>query len=271
MDLYNESEGYQVETEMSNTLILMLKQSDWFKEATKCLESKKFSIKIAKKVLCNSSSIFSKEYIVNEKQSEIEQEYFMKISLKQSYLYDEILLIYDKFNNIMSKFNEYKLGLKSDFDDIEEIIHQVELNNNCDEILELIQKYEDWKNIVKLAINDSKNVSQEIFTDLQKEANTFPFRTIFLENFKKILLTQNQNLSQSQNLQKDYNQKGYLNMSKEVKESKEDKLIRKNNESQYHKQSSNPIDYSMSHISQEDSEKDNASMIKISLDETSQK
>jgi len=210
MDLYNESESYPVENEMSSTIILMLKQCDWFKEATKCLESKKFSIKIAKKVLCNSSGIFCKEFIVNSNQSDVEQEYFIKISIRQSYLYDEILIIYEKFNNIMTKFNEYKLGLKSDFDDIEEIIHQVEYNNNCDELLELIQRYEDWKNIVKLAVNDAKNVSVEVFNEYRNQANTFPFKTTFLENFKKVSGGLN-------NQQKDYNPKLYLNLIKDEK------------------------------------------------------
>ncbi len=248
MDLYNESEGYPVETELSTTIILMLKQSDWFKEATKCLESKKFSIKIAKKVLCNSSSIFSKGYILNSHQSEIEQEYLTKVSVKQSYIYDEILAIYEKFNVIMTKFNEKKLGLKSDFDDIEEIIHQVELsdhNNNCDELLAIIQKYEDWKNIVKLAINDAKNVSTEVFNEFRSQAASFPFKTSFLENFRRI--------SENQNHSKDYNPKVYQTLIKEdgsLKRRKFDKEM--------------IVDKDF--IANDDSEKDNSSIIKISLD-----
>ena len=245
IDLYNESEGFPVETEMGTTIVLMLKQSDWFKEATKCLESKKFSIKIAKKVLCNSSSIFTKEFIINSNQSDVEQEYLSKISSKQTYLYDEILIIYDKFNNIMSKFHEYKLGLKSEFDDIEEIIHQMELNNNCDELLEIIQRYEDWKNIVKLAINDPKNVNPETFNEFKNQANSFPFKTTFLENFKRISLNQNNSKDNA------LNSKVYLTLFKD-----DNNLKKKKNEKEYFAEK----DFT------EDSEKDNNSIIKINLE-----
>ena len=58
IDLYLESEGFPVDNLVAKNLIVILKYHDWFKDSFKCVESKKFSEKINKKVISNYQSTF---------------------------------------------------------------------------------------------------------------------------------------------------------------------------------------------------------------------
>jgi len=193
-------------------------------------------------VLCNSSSIFTKEYTLNNSQSEIEQEYIHKVSSKEASLYNEILAIYDKFNIFMGKYQELKPNFKSEIDDIEEIIHQIEASDDLEDIMEEIRKYENWKNIFKVALNDPTHVSNEVFADLLLKSSEFSFKTTFLENFRKT----------AQNSQKEYNIKMYSGLIKEESSKSKKKLEL-------------PKDIYIERDINEDSEKDSSSIIKISI------
>jgi len=61
MDLYLESEGFPIDMRVGYNLILILKYQDWFKDAYKCMETKKYSEKLNKKVLTNYKATFEKK------------------------------------------------------------------------------------------------------------------------------------------------------------------------------------------------------------------
>jgi len=187
-NLYLESEGYPVEVELSYTLILVLKHHDWFKECSKSLDKKKFSIKNSKKVLGNSISLFQKDNLVLPEHFNIEREYIDKACKEGKRCYLEILEIYDKYENFVNKIEDIKS--ENNIEEIEEIVKQIDLYDipakRIEQITDEIKKYENWKELTKTTIAKS-NMTVEHLSLLNSQGKLFPFRTNFLDKFNTIV------------------------------------------------------------------------------------
>jgi hypothetical protein len=189
-NLYLESEGYPVEVEMSYTLILVLKHHDWFRECSKSLEKKKFSMKNSKKVLGNSLSLFQKENLVLPEHTDIEIQYIQKACNEGRRFHNEILEIYEKFDNFVNRIEDIKS--ENNVEEIEEIVKQIDLydtpSKKIDQITEEIKKYENWKELTKTSIA-KPNITIEHLSLLNSQGKLFPFRTNFLDKFNTIVQT----------------------------------------------------------------------------------
>ena len=187
-NLYLESEGYQVEVELSYTLILVLKHHDWFKESSKSLEKKKFSMKNSKKLLGNSLSLFQKDNLLLQEHSDIEREYIEKACREGKRCHVEILEIYEKYETFVNIIEEIKN--ENNIEEIEEIVRQIDLYDipakKVEQLTDEIKKYENWKELTKTSIA-KPSITFEHLSLLNSQGKLFPFRTIFLEKFNSIV------------------------------------------------------------------------------------
>lgn len=187
-NLYLESESYPVETEMSYTLILVLKHHDWFRECSKSLEKKKFSMKNSKKVLANSLSLFQRDNLLLSDHTDVEREYINKSCKEGRKYHEEILEIYEKFENFVNKIEDIKT--ENNVEEIEEIVKQIDLydtpSKKIEQITEEIKKYENWKELTKTSIV-KPNITIEHLSLLNSQGKLFPFRTNFIEKFNSIV------------------------------------------------------------------------------------
>lgn len=97
IDLYLESEGFQVENENNYNLIIVLKYNDWFKEAFKCLEAKKYSEKLNKKSINSYENINKLQFI---KIYEEDQIFYDMISTIAEVIYKKLVITYSSMNSI---------------------------------------------------------------------------------------------------------------------------------------------------------------------------
>lgn len=104
--LYLESEGFCVEIKNQDNIILILKQSDWFKEAFKCIEGKKNSEKNLKKLLTNTYTLFNYDFI--SIYNDIEKKYFDFIVQKGNRTLLDLTLIYQ--NSSLGALNSNHLN-----------------------------------------------------------------------------------------------------------------------------------------------------------------
>ncbi len=187
-NLYLESEGYPVEVELSYTLILVLKHHDWFKECSKSLDKKKFSMKNSKKVLGNSISLFQKENLLSPEHFNIEREYIEKACIEGNRCHMEIFEIYEKYDNFVNRIEDIKS--ENNTEEIEEIVKQIDLydlpSKKIEQITEEIKKYENWKELTKTTIA-KPNIALELLSLLNSQGKLFPFRTNFLDKFNTIV------------------------------------------------------------------------------------
>lgn len=183
MDMYLESEAFPVELDSAFFIILILKHSDWFKDAYKCIENKKFSEKLNKKVLCTFHSQFNKENVAITNQ--LESQYFTSVSDKAEKLYEDISFNYEKYSSIINilKIKNDKKNLEV----IDEIIPQVLLEpiDHNESVVETISQYERWQKEV-YGILYSDDLTEEKFEAMIEPSKIFNFKTSFLEKFRMI-------------------------------------------------------------------------------------
>ena len=98
--LYLESQGFCVEIKNESNIMLILKQSDWFKETYKCIDGKKNSEKNLKKLLSSSYCLFDWKFITTY--NDIEKQYFDVIVPKGVRALIELGLINQKSGNNIS-------------------------------------------------------------------------------------------------------------------------------------------------------------------------
>jgi hypothetical protein len=174
VDLYLESESFPIEVENYLNTILILKHQDWLKDAFKCVENKKFSEKLNRKVLSHFYSLFNKEnYFIN---CEGDNSYFNNISAKANELFIKISDIYEANLTIVNLYKSKDKEIP-----VENILN----NNDTQFILDEMNQYNSWVENLDSSMN-AETMTDELFKSFVERAKTFKFKTSFLEKFKLI-------------------------------------------------------------------------------------
>jgi len=186
INMYLESEGFPIDNVVAENLILILKFQDWFKDTFKCMEAKKYSEKLNKKVVTSFKSIF--EMIGKNIELEEEKELFDFIFPFAENIYSNIYNIYMEYIDCQDqKF--YK--------DKKDIINQLHLMFQINENLKDFngkRKSEFIKNQINLYFklkNDLKkhlkeNLTFEGFNEIYNEITKLNFKNEFIEKLKCI-------------------------------------------------------------------------------------
>jgi hypothetical protein len=175
-----------VEIEPAHNIVIILKQYDWFRDAYKCLESKKFSEKLNKKLILSAYYLFNLNEIKNLSR-EIEKNYFSTIIDKGIKLLKEISKIYEKKVTIFTRFRA-KFDKKS-IENLEDIIAQIDPQNSMSiqDLIEQIVDYVSWVDSVENILM-RENFNENLFEGLVNKAKSFSFKSELLDRFKRIIL-----------------------------------------------------------------------------------
>ena len=186
-ELYFESQGYPVEIEEANFLLLLLRCFDWFNEAVKLLESKKVAEKHFKKLISIGYSIFNKDKVVFS--SKIEEEIFDKFKSTGLTLICKIVNTNDKSNSSMTTTNT-KLGKENFLKEIvETILSQLEKEDEISNkdsnkkmefyTLQILDYFTFCENLEEL----TENYSLTKLDALKNYCESLKYKTELTENF----------------------------------------------------------------------------------------
>jgi hypothetical protein len=171
VDLYLESEGFPVEIENFLNMIVILKHQDWLRDALKCVENKKFSEKLNRKVLSQYYTLFTKDnFIISCEEDNI---YYNTIFLKANELFTKIAEIYETNLTIVNVYKSKDKEVKEASD------------SSTQFILEEMKIYNTWVDSLNSSLT-TDGMTDELFASFVERAKMFKFKTSFLEKFKLI-------------------------------------------------------------------------------------
>ncbi len=186
IDLYLESEGFPVDNLVSSNLILILKIQDWFKEAYKTFESKKYSEKLNKKIITNYKTIFEMSHKYTETQEE--KQLFNLVYFVAENIYTKIYQKYiDLINSIDQKNNKEKIEIINQLDllfEKNENLKSYDENQKNEFIKNQLNIYFRLKNNMQSIINEDLNL--EGFKDIYEKMKNLFFKTNFTEKLKSV-------------------------------------------------------------------------------------
>jgi hypothetical protein len=229
--LFFQAEGFTIDNECSENLIYILRYSDWFKEAFKCIEYKKFSENNTKKLFSSFQFVFkfNKLNYLNEN----DKLFFEITEFISQNLIEKLLR---KYSFLISNFNKIDKSLLEIFEDFSIKLNENKKYSNLNEdekyFLFKIQteKYINWKNGLREVFERELDIVK--LNKYIEESYTFIIKYDLIDKFLKICKNFNKNsIEDYRQILFEDDDKNLTKKQKNLKNSSNSKkAINKNNE-----------------------------------------